>query len=184
MRTLRKQERGAVLVWGLVILLTMTVIGIAATRMATVDSRIAGNQMMYMLTFQGADSMLRKSSNLYQVMQTATTGETSTSITYDKNKVKTRELKNFGVTGSSLSESSAGVFSDPASQVTVTGVAAMSEEEGCPPLEGIAMTTEMTPDAGGLACRIFTTEAHASLSGTGAKSEHSEGVLKPVPKIN
>lgn len=186
MRTTRKQQRGAVLVWGLVILMTMTVIGIAATRMATVDSRIAGNQMMYMLTFQGADSMLNKSTNLYQIMMTASTGTTPTVGAYDKNKVKTRELKNVGTTNSSLSESGVGtgIFNDSASNVTVTGEAAMSEEEGCPPLKGIAMTTEMTPDAGGIACRIFTTNANASLSGTGAKSEHSEGVLKPVPKIN
>ncbi|MGB3916482.1 hypothetical protein J9253_02180 [Thiothrix litoralis] len=167
MRT-RKQERGAVLVWGLVILLTMTVIGIAATRMATVDSRIAGNQMMSMLTFQGADSMLRKSISLYQVMQTAQTG-TTPSGAYNKNKVKELQLS---------------TFSEATSGVKVTGESAMSEEEGCPPLKGIAMTTEMTPDAGGISCRVFTTEANASLSGTGARSEHSEGVLKPVPKIN
>jgi hypothetical protein len=60
----------------------------------------------------------------------------------------------------------------------------MGEEAGCPPLKGIAMTTEMTPDAGGIACRVFTTDAAASLAGTGARSQHSEGVLKPVPKIN
>lgn len=168
MRTTGKQERGAVLVWGLVILLTMTVIGIAATRMAAVDSRIAGNQMMYMLTFQGADSMLRKSINLYQVLQTAQSG-TTPSDGYSKNKVKSLQLS---------------TFSETISEVNVTAESAMSEEEGCPPLKGIAMTTEMTPDAGGVACRIFTTDANASLAGTGARSEHSEGVLKPVPKIN
>lgn len=166
--TSRNKQRGAVLVWGMVILLTLTVIGIAATRMATVDSRIAGNQMMYMLTFQGADSMLRKSTSLYQVMMTATTG-TTPSGTYHKNKVKALQLSDF-------TESTSGV--------TVTAESAMGEESGCPPLKGVAMTTEMTPDAGGIACRVFTTDASASLSGTGARSQHSEGVLKPVPKVN
>ena len=168
MRMTRKYEQGAVLVWGLVILLTMTVIGIAATRMATVDSRIAGNQMMYMLTFQGADSMLRKSISLYQVTKTAQTG-TTPSGDYDKYKVKELQLP---------------AFAEATSGVNVTGESTMGEEEGCPPLKGIAMTTEMTPDAGGISCRVFTTDANASLAGTGAKSEHSEGVLKPVPKIN
>lgn len=168
MRTTRVQERGAVLLWGLVILLVLTVMGIAATRMASVDSRIAGNQMMYMLTFEGADSMLRKSISLYEVMQTAKNG-TTPSTAYDKYKVKALQLS---------------TFAETTSGVNVTGESAMGEEEGCPPLKGIAMTTEMTPDAGGISCRVFTTDARASLSGTGANSDHSEGVLKPVPKIN
>jgi len=168
MQTSKNQQQGAVLVWGMVILLTLTVIGIAATRMASVDSRIAGNQMTTMLTFQGADSMLRISTNLYQVLQTAQLGTTPTAG-YSKHKVKALKLTD---------------FEDTVSGVEVTGESGMSEEDGCPPLKGIAMTTEMTPDAGGIACRIFTTDADASLSGTGAKSEHSEGVLKPVPKIN
>ena len=66
-----KHEQGSALLWGLVILLVMTVIGVAASRMAGTDSRIAGNQMMYMLTFQGADSMLRKSASLFEVLRTA-----------------------------------------------------------------------------------------------------------------
>ncbi|SEA63467.1 PilX N-terminal [Thiothrix caldifontis] len=168
MQISKHKQQGAVLVWGMVILLTLTIIGFAATRMATVDNRIAGNQMMYMLTFQGADSLLRISTNLYQVLQTAQTGETPTSG-YKASKVKVLVLDK---------------FDDTESGVEVQGESAMSEESGCPPLKGIAMTTEMTPDAGGIACRVFTTEANASLSGTGAQSQHSEGVLKPVPKIN
>lgn len=168
MQTSKNQQQGAVLVWGMVILLTLTVIGIAATRMATVDSRIAGNQMTTMLTFQGADSMLRVSTNLYQVLQTAQLG-TTPADGYKKLKVKSLQLDD---------------YADTVSGVVVTGESGMSEEDGCPPLKGIAMTTEMIPDAGGLACRVFTTDAAASLSGTGAQSRHSEGVLKPVPKIN
>lgn len=162
-----KQQRGAVLVWGMVILLTLTVIGIAATRMANVDSRIAGNQMTTMLTFQGAESMLRKSISLYQVIETAQKGTAPSG--YKKQKIKTRQLP---------------LFTESTSGVKVTGESAMSEEAGCPPLKGIAMSTEMTADAGGIACRIFTTEVNAVLTGTGARSQHAEGILKPVPKLN
>lgn len=168
MQISKNKQQGAVLMWGMVLLLTMTVIGIAATRMATVDNRIAGNQMTTMLTFQGADSMLRLSISLYQVLQTAQFGTTPT-VGYGKHKVKVLQLND---------------FDDTLSGVEVKGEAGMSEEDGCPPLKGIAMTAEMTPDAGGIACRVFTTDADASLSGTGAKSQHSEGVLKPVPKLN
>ncbi len=166
-KTQNHYEHGSVLLWGLVILLILTVIGVTATRMAATDTRIAGNQMMYMLTFQGADSMLRRSFNLYQVLQTASNG--TVPETYNKLAVKVRVLD---------------AYNDPTSKVSANGQMAMSEAESCPPLKGIAMSTEMTSDAGGVSCRVFTTEAEASLSGTGAQSEHSEGILKPVPTVH
>ncbi|MBO0613715.1 MAG: hypothetical protein RL122_1244 [Pseudomonadota bacterium] len=175
MKTIRSQERGAVLVWGLVILLTLTVIGIAATRMSSIDNRIAGNQMMYMLTFQGADSMLNKSMSLYEVMMTVEKGTAENGV----HRVRKMNDMSAAVDGTWNDG-----YTDNTNGVAVTGVSLMGEESGCPPLKGIAMTTEMTPDAGGIACRVFTTEAEASLSGTGARSQHSEGVLKPVPKIH
>jgi Tfp pilus assembly protein PilX len=179
MKTIRSQQRGAVLVWGLVILLTMTVIGIAATRMSNIDNRIAGNQMMYMLTFQGADSMLNKSTSLYEVMMTVEKG------TAENGLHRVRKMDDMRASAAAAADGAwNNGYTDSNSNVTVTGVSSMGEEAGCPPLKGIAMTTEMTPDAGGIACRVFTTDAAASLAGTGARSQHSEGVLKPVPKIN
>ncbi|QQZ30109.1 hypothetical protein HMY34_15810 [Thiothrix subterranea] len=175
MQAIKNKQQGAVLMWGMVILLTMTVIGIAATRMATVDSRIAGNQMTTMLTFQGTDSMLRDSIDLYHVVKTATNG-TKPEEGNSKNTEKELPLplKTYKYD-----------LDDPNDVgVEVNGEMDMSAEDGCPPLRGIAMTTEMTPDVGGIACRIFTAHTEASLAGTGAKSLHSEGALKPVPKIN
>ncbi|MEZ5452853.1 MAG: hypothetical protein R3E93_08590 [Thiothrix sp.] len=57
---MRKYERGSVLLWGIVILLTLTIIGIAASRMATVDSRIAGNEMVKMFSCDGCESILEE----------------------------------------------------------------------------------------------------------------------------
>lgn len=167
-KTIKKHsvEQGSVLLWGLVVLLVLTVIGIAASRMAAVDSRIAGNQMMFMLTYQGADSMLRQSISLFNVVKTATTGESPEE--YDARRLKVMDLPD---------------FSDPDSRVTATGEASVGEDESCPPLEGIAISTEMTPDAGGVACRVFTAHAAAALPGTGARSRHSEGAIKLVPSI-
>ena len=162
-----KREQGSVLLWGLVILLVLTVIGVAASRTASTDSRIAGNQMMYMLTFQGADSMLRRSFSLYQVLQTASNGTAPS--TYDKLAVKVLTLSN---------------YADTTSKVSARGQMAMSEPTSCPPLKGIAMSTEMNSDSGGVSCRVFTSEAEASLAGTGARSDHSEGILKPVPTVH
>ncbi|MDD5393759.1 MAG: PilX N-terminal domain-containing pilus assembly protein [Thiothrix sp.] len=163
------RQQGSVLLWGLVILLVLTVMGVAASRMAGTDTRIAGNQMMYMLTFQGADSMLRKSATLYEVLQTATNG--TAPATPKKGVVKERTLD-----GSNS-------YTDSYSNVTAIGVSDMGESQGCPLLK-IAITTEMTSDTGGITCRVFTTDVNASLTGTGARSQHSEGVLKPVPTAN
>lgn len=158
-----KREQGSALLWGLVILLVMTVIGVAASRMAGTDSRIAGNQMMYMLTFQGADSMLRKSASLFEVLHTA---ESTTALPASADAGVVR-LRTHG-------------YSDTASGVEVTGFTTMGSVQSCPPLRGIAVTTEMTPDTGGWACRMFTTEANAMLTGTGARSRHVEGIVHPV----
>lgn len=165
-KTRAKAERGSALLWGLVILLVMTVIGVAASRMSATDTRIAGNQMMYMLTYQGADSMLRRYASLFEILQTAKTGVAPTTVT--PGVVKVRKI------------TSADGYSDSASGVTGVGASMMGGTASCPPM-AIAMSTEMTPDSGSLACRVFTTEADTALSGTGARSMHSEGILKIVP---
>lgn len=157
-----QKQRGSVLLWGLVILLTMTVIGVAASRMAALDTRIAGNEMYYMLTYQGAESSLRRSVNTLQIIKTAAQGVYSTEL----------GAKVFPVS-----------FTDQVSggQVQTTGESSMGEEEGCPPLRGVAISTEMSPESGGVACRVFVTDVDSKLSGTGASSDHAEGVLKLVP---
>ena len=160
--TFPQKQRGSVLLWGLVILLTMTVIGVAATRMAALDTRIAGNEMYYMLTFQGAESSLRRSVNNLQIIKTATQGTYSTE----------KDARVFPVS-----------YTDQVSggQVQTTGESSMGDEESCPPIRGVAISTEMSPESGGVACRIFVTDVESELSGTGAGSEHAEGVLKLVP---
>lgn len=183
-------QQGSALLWGLVILLVMTVIGVAASRMATTDTRIAGNQMMYMLTFEGADSMLRRSASLFEVSITASCTNNATALSAnpqlrpcatltgaDAGMIKARNL---AVNGSNDDG-----YSDPVanggSGVVATGRSAMGVTAACPPLKGIAMSTEMTADSGGVSCRLFLTDVDASLPGTGARTTLAEGVVKPVP---
>ena len=106
-----QKQRGSVLLWGLVILLTMTVIGVAASRMAALDTRIAGNEMFYMLTYQGAESSLRRSANNLQVIQTATQGTYSTELNAKVFPVSFTDLVSGG-------------------QVQTTGESSMGEEDG------------------------------------------------------
>lgn len=185
-----RNQRGSALMWGLVILLVMTVIGVAASRMSATDTRIAGNQMMYMLTFEGGDSLLRRSASLWEVLLTASCSNNTADLAAnpqlrscatltgdDAGVVRARIL---GVNGSHDDS-----YSDPAasngSGVVATGRSSMGTAGACPPFKGIAMSTEMTADTGGLACRLFLNNANAALSGTGARSNLAEGVVKPVP---
>lgn len=156
------KQQGSVLLWGLVILLTLTVIGVAATRMASLDTRIVGNELYYMLTFQGAESSLRRSVSNLQVIKTATQGTYS-----EKLEARVVDVN----------------FTDKVSGGTVdtAGESSMGEEESCPPIRGVALSSEMSPESGGVACRVFVTDVDSQLRGTGASSDHAEGVLKLVP---
>ena len=58
-QTLHRQQ-GSVLLWGLVILITLTVVGVASARIGITDTRIASNQMFSMMTYQGAESALER----------------------------------------------------------------------------------------------------------------------------
>lgn len=177
-------QQGSALLWGLVILLVMTVIGVAASRMAATDTRIAGNQMMYMLTFEGADSLLRRSASLWEVLLTASCTNNATALAAnpsglracatltgaDAGMIKARALDGYSDT---VASGGSGVVGAGSSAMGITG--------GCPPLKGIAMSTEMTADTGGATCRLFLTTVNTSMAGTGARSNLAEGVVKPVP---
>ncbi len=178
--------------WGLVILLVMTVIGVAASRMAATDTRIAGNQMMYMLSFQGADSLLRRSASLWEVLQTASCTNSATELAANPQLRKCATLtgddagivraRTLGVNGShDDSYTDTADATNKGSGVVATGRSAMGMAGSCPPFEGIAMSTEMTADTGGFTCRLFINDSNAALSGTGARTTLAEGVVKPVP---
>ena len=66
-----KRQQGTVLLWGLVGLLVLAGLGIAAGRISNLDKRIVGNAMFDDFTYQGAESSLRRSVNLFVVTETA-----------------------------------------------------------------------------------------------------------------
>lgn len=155
-RSLRGQQ-GSVLLWGLVILITLTVVGVSAARIGVTDTRIASNQMFGMMTYQGAESALERVTALFNINQTA----------------------------SSASGSQSWGFTDPVNNnsgtLNSTGVVTMDVPMMCTAQNGYAMTAEMNPDLGGISCRLFRVDARANLAGTGALSEHAQGVMKYVP---
>ncbi|CAA6811348.1 MAG: Unknown protein [uncultured Thiotrichaceae bacterium] len=152
----QKTQAGSVLLWGLVILLTLTVIGVSAARMGVTDIRIAGNQIFGTMTYQSSESVLERVSTLFHINETD--GATDMVQSWDF----ADEMNDGGSTNS-------------------TGTISMAGSIQCAPQEGFAMSAEMVSDAGGISCLLYTMDSQASLAGTGARSNHSQGVMKYVP---
>ncbi|TXH62940.1 MAG: hypothetical protein E6Q84_00365 [Thiothrix sp.] len=156
-----KYQQGTVLLWGLVGLLVLAGLGVAASRISMVDTRIVGNVMFDDFTYQGAESALRRSVNLYNIKQTA------------EQKVADNTDKTFGPYHDGISAGE---------QITSSSAISMGAGITCPPiLSGVAMSTSMTPKSGNIACRLFTVAADSQVSGTSAQSQHVAGILKYVP---
>lgn len=156
-----KFQQGTVLLWGLVGLLVLAGLGIAAGRIATLDTKIVGNAMFDNFSYQGAEASLRRSTNLYLVEQTAKQEATS------------------------HTDKQVGPYSDAISngeQISSAGTISMGASIPCPPvLQGVAMSTAATPRSGGVSCRLFTVNADSKVPGTSAESQHTAGMLKFVP---
>lgn len=65
----QNHQQGAVLIVAVVFLLIITILGLSAIKMSGIDSQIAGNSMLSMLTFQGAESTLAKSGKEKYIIQ-------------------------------------------------------------------------------------------------------------------
>lgn len=156
-----KYQQGTVLLWGLVGLLVLAGLGITAGRIATLDTKIAGNAMFDDFSYQGAEASLRRSSNLYLIEQTA------------KQEATTHTDKEVGPYNDAISNGE---------QISSVGSISMGTSITCPPvLQGIAMSTSATPKTGNVSCRLFTVNADSNVPGTSAESQHTAGILKFVP---
>lgn len=154
-------QQGTVLLWGLVGLLVLAGLGVAAGRIATVDTRIVGNAMFDDFSYQGAEAGLRRSSNLYLVEQTA------------KEKVTSETDKAVGPYTDAINNGE---------QINSAGTISRGAKVACPPvLAGVAMSTSATPKSGNIACYLFTVNSDSKVPGTSAESQHMAGILKFVP---
>ncbi|TXH72103.1 MAG: hypothetical protein E6Q85_06890 [Thiothrix sp.] len=156
-----KYQQGTVLLWGLVGLLVLAGLGIAAGRIATLDTKIVGNAMFDNFSYQGAEASLRRSTNLYLVEQTA------------KHEAATHTDKAVGPYNDTISNGE---------HISSAGTISMGTSIPCPPvLQGVAMSTSATPRSGNVSCRLFTVNADSKVPGTAAQSQHTAGILKFVP---
>lgn len=151
-----QQQQGSALLWGMVILIVLTMIGVAAARMTVTDNRIATNQMFSMMSYQGSESTLERVTTLFHFDEAVEMADNQKSWHFSD------DVANNGLVNS-------------------TGTISMAGNLMCTGQEGFAMSVEMNADAGGIACRLFTIDSRAHLAGTGARSVHAQGVLKYVP---
>ncbi len=63
------RQKGAVLIVGLVLLVALTLIGVAAIKMTSLDQRIAANAQYRTMVFQAAESMLSEAASFESVQK-------------------------------------------------------------------------------------------------------------------
>ncbi len=71
---LARRQRGAVLIVGLILLMVMTLIGVTAMKLTTLDERIAGNAQVRVGTFQAAESALAETADYDTVLKCSQAG--------------------------------------------------------------------------------------------------------------
>ena len=65
MATHRMRERGVSLVVGLIFLVVLTILGLMALRVATLEERMSGNARERSLAFQAAEAALRDANSIF-----------------------------------------------------------------------------------------------------------------------
>lgn len=148
------KQQGSVLMWGLVILLVMTVLGIAGAKMATTDVKIAGNEIFRVLSYQAAESTIERSTDLFF-----------------QNKAAESVTKS-DIIGPFTDEALGGAVESKAKVL-------MSKKVTCGQLKDLAMSVAMSADD--YDCRLFDIEVEARVAGTSAKSTHALGVMRFIP---
>jgi Tfp pilus assembly protein PilX len=159
------QQQGSVLLWGLVILLTLTVLGVSAVKMAGTDTRIAGNQLLYVQAWENSEAVLHKNTGtrsraLHEVVNL----ESDTNRNLDFKWLAPQSTDtglNAGITA--VADKSWG---------------AQPNIVNCPPLDGVAMSTRM--NGANMTRGEFVANVRSELSGTGASSRHAEQWCVPI----
>lgn len=156
---LNNKQQGAILIWSIVILLILTVVGLSAVKTAGIGTKITGNSLFSMLVFQSVESALGKTANIHYTTQAV-------------NNIPSREIDVLRA-DLPVEKASKGTLK---SDVNI----AWKGYQKCP-LTTFAMSTTVSPKAGGVACQYYDIDARANLSGTGARARHMLGVVRYGP---
>lgn len=158
-----KKQTGAVMLWSLVILLVLLMMGVTSMRLSGLDTRIAGNEMHRMLTFQAAESSITRVAKLYYLDMASKSADSS----MDKS----------GMTDP-ISMGSSGVDVQSDAKIEL-----VSQKMDCPVLTGLANSMDASAGPDGMDCQLYRIDARSRLPGSGARGRHSTGVVKFTPSI-
>jgi len=140
------RQQGVALVMSLIMLLLITIIGVSAVRMTSIDTQMAGNSIYSILVFQGAESGLGKSKDFYNIEQAARDG----SIDVDESYFNEEKV------------------SGGAALITKASLAYQSDLES-PPYSNQANSSTFE-------YKLIQVIAQSELASTSAKDIHTEGV--------
>lgn len=159
-------QQGSTLLWGMAILLVMSVIGVTAARMGIMDTRIVGNEMYSMMAYQGAESQLNVVRPPLDMLAP------SNSLAFIKLAME-QQTKHYKVPQSNTEV----LFRSEhiASSIEVHHDSFLNQ---CPPLE-TSMSVEMDGDK--YKCSLFIIDAGSRVPGTGAYSLHEMGIVHFMP---
>lgn len=161
MITKQKNQQGMVLIVGLVLLTSLTLMGVMAVKMTTLDERIASNNQFRTIAFQGAESILSEISSVNVLTNVAVCDEEFPDEHCHKNAY---------LTGAKVDEDSAEALLVKAKAVIV------DEREVDIPGSSIG-------ESGGavLKMRVYDIEATAELENTNARALHRAGIGRVIP---
>ena len=142
-----KKQQGVVLIWALAILLVLTILGVSSVQKANTDTKISGNSMASMMVFQGAESALGRITNNNYI------NEASLVPPGTEYEVPQTALPDEGVNGGNVNSLGRIMYMNPGP---------------CPVTNNANSTTS--------SCLIYRLEVESRLRGTGAKTEHVQGV--------
>lgn len=156
------KQKGAILIWSMVILLILTIVGISAVKTAGIGTKITGNSLFTMLVFQGAESALAKTANIHYTTEA-------------DNNIPSRTIDVPSVDLPVEIASKGGLKSE----VNI----AWQGYRKCP-ITSVATSTTVSEKAGGVACQGFDIVVRTTLSGTGARANHTLGVVRYGPALH
>lgn len=161
-------QRGSALLWGMTILLVMSVIGVTAARMGMTDTRIVGNETYSMLTYQGAESQLNLVRPPLDILAP------SNSLALIKAAME-QATKQFAVPSANTN-----VLFHTNHLNTNVNIRHDGFLDQCPPLE-TSMSVEMDGDK--FRCSMFVIEANSRFQSTDAHSLHKMGIVHFMPSL-
>ncbi len=153
----KKHQQGVALVISLIMLLVITVLGVSAVRMSSLDTQIAGNSIYSILVFQGAESALSRSASTKNWFNLITPASDRTL----DSKIAAENFPAEDVIGGGKLNSSGSVKYE----TVLNG----------PVFNGVANSSEFN-------YQVFRFSAQSRLVSTGASDRHTEGRAVQIPK--